>query len=122
MRILGRQWIKIPLRHLAEADPVPIVADAVIGSAVTAEGRNIPALILDTSARSDIEAMIQVHYEFGSGDVSSAWSFKQRFRLATPRLFLRMSNPSKCLVILDFDMTKAGSSASHATAPHLVGG
>ena len=106
MRIPRRQRMKIPLRHPAEANPVPVVADGLMSTAMMAEGRNIPVLILDTSERPDIDTMIQVHYEFGSGDVTSAWSFKERLRLSTPRLILSMSNPSQCLVIVDFDMTK----------------
>ena len=61
MRFARRQRLEIPLRHEAEAQPVPIVADGMIATAVMGEGRNIPLLILNTSCRPDIETMVQAH-------------------------------------------------------------
>ena len=107
MRLPGHPWVKIPLRHPSEMNPVPIVADGMIATAVMGEGRHIPLLILDTSSRPDIETMVLAHQEFGPGDVIFVWSFKERwFGLASPLLLLRITKPSECVVVIEFDMTK----------------
>ena len=99
--------VEIPLRHTSEANPVPIVADAIVATAAMGEGRNIPLLILNTSARPDIETMVRAHQELGPGDATSVWLFKKyRFRLASPQLFLRITKPSNCVILIDFDVTK----------------
>ena len=107
MRLPRRQRLEIPLRHETEAHPVPIVADASIATAVVGEGRNIPLLILDTSSRPDIETMVQAHQTLGPGDATSVWSFKESgFVCRTPRLLLKVTKPSECVVVIDFDMAK----------------
>lgn len=97
--------IKIPLRHPAEKKPVPIVADGTMATASLARGRNIPILVLDTSSRPDIETMIRAHGQFGPGDARSGWSFRRRwFRFAVPVLYLAMEKPSRCLIVIEFDL------------------
>ena len=107
MRMSNDSWVEIPLRHRSEALPVPIVEDASVATAFMGEGRNIPLLILDTSSRPDIEAMVRAHQEFGPGDATSVWSFEKRlFGLTSPLLLLRITKPSECVVLIEFDMTK----------------
>ena len=107
MRMLKHPRVKIPIRHRSEALAVPIVADGTVATAVMGEGRNIPLLILDTSSRPDIEAMVRAHQEFGPGDATSVWSFKERlFGHASPLLVLQVTKPSECVVLIEFDMTK----------------
>ena len=101
-----RSRVKIPLRHPSEARSVPIVADGIVATATVAEGRNIPLLILDTSSRPDVDAMVRAH-ELGPGDATSYWSFRKRwFRLPSPSLVVRTTKPSECVVAILFDMMK----------------
>lgn len=72
----------IPVRHPAEAEAVPVVADAGIATVGVGDGRMIPLLILDTSQRPDIEDMVKAHHAVdGQGDVKAQWG--------TPRYVLR---------------------------------
>lgn len=101
-----RSRVQIPLRHSLEARAVPIVADGIVATAAIGEGRNIPLLILDTSSRPDIDAMVRAH-EVGPGDVTSFWSFKERWpRLPSPLLVLKTTKPSDCVIAIEFDMIK----------------
>ncbi len=64
----------VRVRHPAEAEPVPIVADAGIATVAVGDGRMIPLLILDTSRRPDIEDMVKAHHALeGQGDVKAQW-------------------------------------------------
>ena len=99
--------IAIPITHPSQTKPVPIVADGSVASADIGEGRHIPVLILDTVNRPDIVTMVRAHQEVGSGDVISYWSFKRRLSgLDAPRLILRTTKPSICVVTIDFDFSK----------------
>ena len=102
-----RTKVKIPIRHDAEALPVPIVADGSIATSRIAGSRLVPVLIIDTSHRPDVEVMVRAHQHFGPGDVTSFWMFNRRpFALDSPRLVLQTTNPSACIVVIDFDFTK----------------
>jgi hypothetical protein len=101
--------MKVPLRHAAEADAVLIVSDATVATRAYADGRLIPLLILDTSKRPDIDAMILAHRDLGPGDATSMWGQRSRFESQpTVRLVMSFSNPSACNIILDFDITSQG--------------
>lgn len=52
---------------------VPIVGDAAIAGPV-ADGRLVPVLILDTTARPEVAEMIRVHEHLPPGDVTSQWA------------------------------------------------
>ena len=98
---------KIPLNHPAEAIPVPIVSDPIMATKGIGQGGFIPVLILDTSDRQDIETMVEAHRYLGSGDVLCNWTIKKRpFGLDCPRLVLQITKPSKCVVIIEFDLAK----------------
>lgn len=100
--------MEMPLRHPSEADPVPIVGDGMVATAIQSYGRWIPVLILDTSSRPDIEILVRAHGELGPGDAISGWSFKTRlgFGFAVPMLVLRFTKPSRCVVLVEFDLEK----------------
>lgn len=107
MKLSRRPIVKIPLRHPSEASPVMIVADGTVAMTAMGEGRNIPLLILDTSSRPDIETMVRAHKEFGPGDATSFWSFKKRrIGIDSPLLWLKITKPSECVVVIEFDMAK----------------
>jgi len=104
------EWKKqaIQLSNAAEAEPVPIVSDGVVAVRGMAEGRMIPLLIIDTSRRPDIEDMIRAHKHLGSGDVMSGWSIPSYFDESRIWLILTITKPSRCVVILEFDVAGQG--------------
>ena len=105
-----RQVAKIPLRDAIEADPVPIVADGAIATALWGEGRTIPVLILDTSTRPDVENLVKAQYWAQLvGDADSSWTIKKRrSRVPRPLLILKFTKPSHCLLIIEFHMPLHG--------------
>ena len=52
---------------------VPIAGDAGLAGPV-ADGRLVPILILDTTARPEVAEMIRVHEHLPPGDVTSQWA------------------------------------------------
>ncbi len=104
------EWKKraIQLSNAAEAEPVPIVSDGVVAVRGLAEGRMIPLLIIDTSRRPDIEDMIHAHKHLGRGDVMSGWSIPSYFDESRISLILTITKPSRCVVILEFDVAGQG--------------
>jgi hypothetical protein len=87
---------------------VPIVSDGAIATRGYADGRLLPVLILDTSNRPDIDAMILAHEQLGPGDATSAWGAPSRFEWRTVRLAITITNPSQCTILLDFDIVSRG--------------
>lgn len=104
MRRMKRETFE--LRDEVEKHPVPIVSDAAVATRGLADGRLIPLLILDTSARPDIEDMIRSHRHAGPGDVRSAWAKPSRFDWRTLRLVLSATKPSRCVILIDFDVVR----------------
>lgn len=106
----NRHRVKIPLRDAIEAHPVPVIADGAIAMARLGEGRTIPVLILDTSARPDVENLITSQLRAGIvGDVESRWSFKRRFgQISRPLLLLKFTKPGRCLLIIEFELPRQG--------------
>lgn len=104
------EWKKtaIELSNPAEKEPVPIVWDAVVASRGLAEGRMIPLLIIDTSQRPDIEDMVRAHEHFGPGDATSTWALPSRFDKSRIGLVLSITKPSRCIIILEFDVASQG--------------
>jgi len=104
------KWQKkeLPIRNKAEKEPVPIVSDASVAMQGTADGRIIPVLIIDTSLRPDIEDMIQAHKHIGAGDTKSAWSVPSRFNINRISLVLMVIKPSRCVIIIEFNIVRQG--------------
>ena len=100
----------MPVRHPAEAVPVPIAGDAGIATVGVGDGRMIPLLILDTAKRPDIEDMIKAHHRMaGQGDVKSGWGRPDTFfDSGVVSLTLTFEKPSHCLILLRFDIGKYG--------------
>ena len=49
--------------------------------------------------------MIRAHEQFTTGDVTSAWSFRERwFGWPVPVLYLMMEKPSRCFIAIEFDL------------------
>ncbi len=104
------KWHKeaIQLGNKAEKEPVPIVSDAAVATRGLADGRIIPVLIIDTSFRPDIEDMIRAHKHIGAGDAKSVWSIPSRFDKSRIFLVLTMIKPSRCVIILEFNIARQG--------------
>ena len=102
--------VEIPVRDAAEALPVPIIADGAIATVRWGEGRTIPVLIIDTSTRPDLENFVTSQYWTEIvGDAESIWSFKKRPRgFPRPLLLLNFTKPSRCLLIIEFDIPRQG--------------
>jgi hypothetical protein len=100
----------VPVRHPAEADPVPIAADAGIATVAVGDGRMIPLLILDTSERPDIDDMVKAHHHMkGQGDVKAGWGRPDTFfDTGVVSLILTFEKPSHCVILLRFDIGKYG--------------
>lgn len=92
-----------------EKNPLRIVSEAALATCEIDEGRLVPLLIVDTSQRPDVENMVRAHRHFGQGDVVSRWVAPKRFGNSKLQLFLEVLKPSKCILVLEFDI--AGQSA-----------
>ena len=104
-----RDQTTIQLRHPDQAMPVPIVSDGLVARQDLGEGRMVPAIILDTSARPDIEGVVQAHLHLGSGDIRTHWPAERwRRRHRVVRLVLEFRRPSRCVVFLEFDLEAQG--------------
>lgn len=104
------KWKKggIKIRNRAEKKPVPIVSDAAVATRGTADGRIIPVLIIDTSLRPDIEDMVRAHRYIGAGDAKSTWSIPSRFNFDKISLILTIVKPSRCVLIIEFNIVRQG--------------
>lgn len=100
--------IQIEVRDKREMNPVPIVSDAAMMTRGIADGRLLPLIILDTSERSDIEDMIRAHEHFGPGDVQSYWAAPSLFDRKRVRLVLKVTKPSLCVIVLEFEIVRQG--------------
>lgn len=100
----------VSIQHPAEAESVPIVADAGIATVGVGDGRMIPLLILDKSKRPDIEDMVKAHHHMeGQGDVKAGWGRPNTFfDTGVVTLMLTFMKPSRCLIRLSFDIGKQG--------------
>lgn len=104
MTLRGRPK-KIALNHPHEQIIAPIIADGAIASPIVGDGRLIPLVILDTSARSDIDAAIAAHVDAPEGDVRAQWGFRDG-RSDQVMLVLRFERPAELAVIVEFDLSK----------------
>lgn len=99
---------EILLNHKAEAESVPIVSDAGVATQGTADGRIIPVIILDTSLRPDIDDMVKAHKLIDAGDAKSVWSVPSRLNINKITLVLTFIKPSRCVILIQFDIVKQG--------------
>ena len=96
--------------RVIDAEPVPIVADASIANVAIGDGRMIPLLILDTSKRPDIEDMVKAQHQMrGQGDLTASWGRPDTFfDTGIVILILTFEKPSRCLMLLQFDIEQYG--------------
>lgn len=105
MKAVFREVI-LKLNHEHERLVAPIVADGAIGTAGVGDGRIIPLVILDTSARSDIDAAIEAQASMAQGDVKVQWG-RLSGRDHTVALNLTFLRPAEVFVIVEFDLTRS---------------
>lgn len=103
---------EIKLNNGLERIPVPIISDASISARGVADGRLIPHIIVDTANRPDIENMILTHIYQHSGDVNTYWykTSKWKWKWQKVGLLLEITNPNRCIIRLEFDLTTYMSS------------
>lgn len=65
---------KARVEHIPAYEIVSIVADGLVSTAMVADGRMLPVLIVDTSERPDIDEYIRVHTNAPTGDVRVQWA------------------------------------------------
>src|SRR4051794_24749846 len=100
--------LTIDLNDPSEQVPIPIVAEGIMLAVGIADGCAIPVLILDTTNRPDVDALVAAHAVFGTGDVTTAWvspGWRKRDRV---RLLLAFHQPHRCVVVLDIDLETYG--------------
>ena len=104
---LFRRYGKILLHGEQERRPVPIVSDAAIAAAALGDGRLIPLLIIDTTARPDLTEFIRIQEHLPPGDVDIQWGFlpESKDRVA---LVLSFKKPLEAVAILEFDVVTQG--------------
>lgn len=81
---------------------VPIIGDAAIAGR-PADGRLLPVLLLDTSARPEIDELLRVHSYLPAGDVASQWAIS-RDDDDVVYLLLRFSQPMDVELVLSFSI------------------
>lgn len=89
---------------LARSLTVPIIGDAAMAGQV-ADGRLLPVLILDTSARPEVEELIRVHAHLPGGEATSEWG-TSRDRKHQVILVLRFTQPMDVDLILEFSIDR----------------
>lgn len=84
-----------------------IVADAAISNAQVNGGRLVPLVIVDTTGRPEIDAVISSHKSGATaGDVSVIWG--QVEGKASVSLFVQFIRPVETFAVLEFDILRQG--------------
>ncbi len=86
---------------------IPIVGDAAVASAPVADGRALPVLILDVSARPEVGELLRVHGHLPGGDVKSQWA-SSRDDDDQVALILTFVRPMDVEVVLPFSIERQG--------------
>ncbi len=86
---------------------LPIVGNGAIASGDTAEGRNIPVLILDCVSHKNIINLIQLHQDSMPGDVLCTWGINKKYAF----LILQFERPVSVKFGIKFDLETQGSLA-----------
>lgn len=65
---------KAKVEHFPAEELVTIVADGLVSTAMVADGRMLPVLIVDTRDRPDVDEYVRVHANAPNGDVRVQWA------------------------------------------------
>src|SRR5205823_5945723 len=96
--------LPIPLQSDLEAEPVPIVWDAVVADQGRAGGRMIQALIIDTTGRPDSDELVLPRDHLGPGDAATTWSKPSQWNDDRIRLIIQTIKPTRCTIVLEFEL------------------
>lgn len=89
------------MQHKRETKPLVLVGDGALSIPKVADGRIIPVLILDTSAREDVNEYVRIHQAGLPGDVSTQWGRK---RFGSKRfLIVRSLRPVEISMLIELD-------------------
>lgn len=110
----------IPFASPQETIPVPIVADGALANELIKARTLIPALLLDTTNRPDIENLIQSHQVLPQGDVTSRWGRTLTKDEGPIVLVLQFKKPNVCTVRLHFDPVRQGGVLDQIIQAQLV--
>ncbi|MFC1874808.1 hypothetical protein ACFLY3_01450 [Chloroflexota bacterium] len=102
-----KHWERITFSDSGECIPLKIVSDALVSTSKLADGKLLPAILVDCSSRSDVKDLIKAHRYITPGDVNTQWG-KWHQSDKTFILILSFKKPSKCKVVLEFDILKQG--------------
>ena len=80
----------------------------MIGTLGISDGRMAPLIIVDTQNRPDIDALVEAHKHFRSGDSKSMIGFPSRWRHKTLCLAIDFIGPQGCGIYLEFDIVSQG--------------
>jgi hypothetical protein len=118
---MKRKWRKRTFNcsNQKEATPVAIVADASISTRGTVEGRLIPLLILDTSARPDIVELVRISRIQPPGDVVCQWGQLMGSNDSVA-LFLSFKRPVELFMVLQFEIVRQGILVDQILNSHAV--
>ncbi|WP_447753321.1 hypothetical protein [Sphingopyxis fribergensis] len=61
--------------YIPAGDILEIVGDGLVATASVGDGRMLPALILDTRDRADVDEYIRVHADHSAGDSRVQWAY-----------------------------------------------
>ncbi|WP_430468855.1 hypothetical protein [Vreelandella titanicae] len=86
---------------------LPIIRDGAIASGDTADGRNIPILILDCAQNKNVLTLIQLHENSPPGDVISTWGVNKDCAC----LMLEFERPVAVKFGIKFDLETQGGLA-----------
>lgn len=103
---------------------VKIVGDGLLSAPIIGEGRFIPAMILQTTHRPDIDELLRVHEHTPPGDVLTQWAIVP-FRPQCLILQMRFEKPMACEFDILFDVDKNSAlidAIMHAQAVYIQPG
>ena len=118
-----RRWPKAELTfaHEREMQPVPIVGDGALANPHVQSRTMIPALLVDTSDRPDIEQLIDAHISMeATGDVTTRWGKIEREGYGPIQLIMQFVRPVACTIVLDPDIGKYGGTIDQLIASEAL--
>jgi len=93
-------------RITVQADEVLNIVSDGLWASRAAEGKGIPVLVFDTSARPDLEAVISSHQSMPPGDVTFGWGYSRDRTHVLLRL--RFERPVDATAVVLFEIETQG--------------
>lgn len=90
---------------ITNSECLDLVADGAIANPVTADGRLIPVIILNTEVDKRLLNLVTIHRDSPPGDVESRWAVK-RFSKKFVYLVLKFEKPVELRIAVRFEVDK----------------